>query len=231
MIRLKNYILAVYRSILSSIAFYPAIITAGFLILAIAVLAMENYGVSDYLLEYAPFLVINDADTARTILSTFIGGLISLTVFSFSMVMVILSQASSNYSPRLLPELITNKRHQIVLGFYLGTIVYAILVLISILPDGNEYTLPGFAVLLGIVFGVSCMGMFVYFIHSISQEIQINFILDRIFERTKKRLQLIDEQEHNNQAIQQPDTSNWQKIYGTHRRLIEIPFVKKEIPC
>jgi len=215
MIKLKNYILSLYRSVLSSIAFYPAVITAGFLVLAMIVLTMENYGVSDYLLEYAPFLVINNADTARTILSTFIGGLISLTVFSFSMVMVILSQASSNFSPRLLPELISNKRHQIVLGFYLGTIVYAILVLISILPHGNEYTLPGFAVLLGIIFGISCMGMFVYFIHSISQEIQINFILERIFNRTKNRLTILDENEQNNRHVDLPETKDWQKIYGT----------------
>lgn len=215
MIKLKNYFLGLYRTILSSIAFYPAIITAGFLTLALLVLTVENYGISDYLLEYAPFLVINNADTARTILSTFIGGLISLTVFSFSMVMVILSQASSNFSPRLLPELISNKRHQIVLGFYLGTIVYSILIVISILPDGDEYTLPGFGILLGIVFGISCMGMFVYFIHSISQEIQINFILERIFNRTKARIQLLDENEHHNRDIEQPDTEDWHKIYGT----------------
>lgn len=215
MIKLKNYILSTYRAILSSIAFYPAVITIGFFLLAIIALTLESNGLTSYLLENASFLVINNADTARTILSTFIGGLLSLMVFSFSMVMLILNQASSNYSPRLLPELISNKRHQIVLGFYLGTIVYSILVIISIIPNGDAYTLPGAAVLLGIILGITCLGMFVYFIHSISQEIQINFILKRIFRRTKKRLQALDKEELANKDLSAPNTDSWHKIYGT----------------
>lgn len=213
MIKLKNYLLSTYRNVISSIAFYPILITSLFVVSSAIALALENNGMSKYLLETVPFLVINNADTARTILSTFIAGLLSLTVFSFSMVMLILSQASSNYSPRLLPELISNKRHQFVLGFYLGTIVYCILVLISILPDGDAYTLPGFAILLGIGFGLACLGMFVYFIHAISQEIQINFILKRIFERTKKRLETLKEEEKNQQTAE-PNTEEWQEIYG-----------------
>lgn len=215
MLKIKNYFFSTYRAILSSIAFYPTVITIGFFLLAIIALTLENKGLTSYLLDNIPFLVINNADTARTILSTFIGGLLSLMVFSFSMVMVILNQASSNYSPRLLPELISNKRHQIVLGFYLGTIVYCILILISILPDGDAYTLPGAAVLLGIILGITCLGMFVYFIHSISQEIQINFILKRIFTRTKKRLEELDEGEKANKDLTLPDTNNWQEIFGT----------------
>lgn len=213
MIKLKNYTLSIYRTIISSIAFYPVLVTVIFITLSVIALALENKGITEYLLENIPYLVINNADTARTILSTFIAGLLSLTVFSFSMVMLILNQASSNYSPRLLPELISNKRHQIVLGFYLGTIVYSVLVLISILPNGDAYTLPGFAILLGIVFGLSCLGMFVYFIHAISQEIQINFILKRIFERTKNRLQELTEEERQ-QHLKEPDTEDWQEIYG-----------------
>ena len=96
MIKLKNYFLSIYRAVLSSIAFYPAIISLGFLVLAILALTLESNGLTQYLLDNAPFLVINNADTARTILSTFIAGLLSLTVFSFSMVMLILNQASSN---------------------------------------------------------------------------------------------------------------------------------------
>ncbi|WP_458628715.1 DUF2254 family protein [Winogradskyella sp. PC D3.3] len=49
----------------------------------------------------------------RSLLTTFISGLISILVISFSLVMILLNQASSNFSPRLLPGLISNRRHQI----------------------------------------------------------------------------------------------------------------------
>ena len=214
MVQLKNYLLKLYRNIISSIAFYPTIILLGFFSLAILVLTLDHDNkITKYLLDKVPFLIINNADTARLILSTFIAGLLSLTVFSFSMVMLILSQASSNFSPRLLPGLIANRKHQIVLGSYLGTIIYSVLILISILPNGDAYTLPGFAILLGIFFGISCLGVFVYFIHSISQEIQINNILKGIFERTKQRLLDIpiktDKEDTN-----LPNTQQWAKVYS-----------------
>ena len=73
------------------IGFYPSLFAFGGLLFGFAMLYAEDQGVSSFLIENAPQLVINDADTARTLLSTFIGGIISLMVFSFSMVMILLN--------------------------------------------------------------------------------------------------------------------------------------------
>ena len=179
----------------NKIAFFPSIIAMAGVIFAYLMMYSENQGISSYLQEFLPELVINDKETARTILSTFIAGLTSIMVFSFSMVMILLNQASSNFSPRLLPGLISNRRHQIVLGIYLFTIIYCILILVFIEPNGEKYQLPGFSVLLSIVFMISSLAAFIYFIHSISQEIQINNILLKIYNSAETKLiQLIDEE-------------------------------------
>lgn len=215
MIKIKNYLLKVYRKITESIAFYPSLIAIGFFILALIAINLRSLGVTGYLIDNFPYLVLNDADTSRTILSTFIGGLLSLVVFSFSMVMLLLSQASANYSPRLLPGLISEKKHQIVLGTYLGTIVYDIFVIINIAPGADAYQLPGFAILLGIAAGIFCMGMFVYFIHSISQEIQIGNILINIFTVAKERLIYQDQKEENHGHRDFPNLENNYVIKST----------------
>ena len=216
MIKIKNYLLNFYRKVTESIAFYPSLISIGFFILSILAINLRSLGVTEYLLENFPYLVLNDADTSRTILSTFIGGLLSLVVFSFSMVMLLLSQASANYSPRLLPGLISEKKHQIVLGTYLGTIIYDIFVLINISPNADAYQLPGFAILLGIGAGIFCMGMFVYFIHSISQEIQIGSILVNVFNTAKERLIYQDSREENHGHRDFPELENNYTIKSTH---------------
>ena len=162
--------------------------------------------------EFVPQLIIENGDTALTILSVCIGGLISMMVFSFSMVMLLLSQASSNFSPRLLPGLISDKTHQIILGLYLATILYNIFVLFSVEPDENSYSLPGLAILIGITFTLICLCAFIYFIHNISQSIQINNILDDIFDKSLKRLSEIirDEKDTPSKDIDAfEDTSNW----------------------
>ncbi|MEM8525417.1 MAG: DUF2254 domain-containing protein [Bacteroidota bacterium] len=216
MIQLLNNFLSYYRRVLNSIAFYPSLIAFIFFTLAFASHWVEQLGATSWMIDHVPQLVINNADTARTLLSTFIGGLLSLTVFSFSMVMVILNQAASNFTPRLLPGIISSKRHQVVLGFYIGTILYCILILLTIKPDGNEYTLPGFEIFLCIFFTIVCLGLFVYFIHSISQDIQVNTILSRLMKDTTNRLESLNEQEERHRKEQSIDSDDWQEIRSDH---------------
>ncbi len=194
-----------------NIAFYPSLISLGGVLFAFFMYYAESWGISSYLIESAPVLVINNTETARGLLTTFIGGLISIMVFSFSLVMILLNQASSNFSPRLLPGLISNRRHQIILGIYNSTLLYCIFTLVSITPHGDKYQLPGFSVLLAIIFMTLCLGAFIYFIHSISQQIQVGTIMDKIFDEAYKRLNELIENEKSTDA-KFPDTSTWQTV-------------------
>ena len=106
--------LSFFNIIESKIAFYPTVLAIWGVFFAFLMMYFESLGISKYLLDKAPVLVVDNGNTALTILSALISGLISVIVFSFSMVMLLLSQASSNYSPRLLPGLISNKKHQII---------------------------------------------------------------------------------------------------------------------
>jgi len=210
--KLRRIILRYYNSIVNSIAFYPSIISVGFLMLAILLITIDNDQVLKFLREYLPFLLVNNADTARTILSTIIGGVISLTVFSFSMVMITLNQASSNFSPRLLPGLISEKKNQIVLGFYIGTIIFNILVLISILPSGNSYNLNVLSVITGIILGIACLGFFIYFIQNISSSIQIDNLLLEVYKKSKNALLEEIKATEENSDTRDPDHSSWNII-------------------
>jgi uncharacterized membrane protein len=124
------------------------------------------------------------------------------------MVMLLLSQASSNYSPRLLPGLISDKNHQVILGIYMATTLYCIFILFSIQPTGDKYQIPGFSVLLGILGTVISIYAFIYFIHNISQSIQINNILDRIYKSARSLLEnLIEKESETNSKF--PSSKDW----------------------
>ncbi|XMO87661.1 DUF2254 domain-containing protein [Algibacter sp. AS12] len=208
---MKDKALVLFRKLYrlkDKIAFYPGLLAISGLVFTYLMIYLEEQGISKYLLDVFPSLVINNTETARSLLTTFISGLISIMVFSFSMVMILLNQASSNFSPRLLPGLISNRRHQIILGVYIATILYCIFILVYIEPESDKYQLPGFAVLFSILFMVSCLAAFIYFIHSISQEIQINNIMDKVFNISKSRmLYLIDNEAYNENDF--PETDNW----------------------
>jgi len=197
-----------FNTLESKIAFYPSLLAISGFLFALVMIYLEQLGVSRRVMEFFPKLMVEDGDTALTVLSACLGGLISLMVFSFSMVMLLLSQASNNYSPRLLPGLISDKRHQFILGIFMAAILYNIFTLFSIEPSENKYTLPGLSILLGIVFTILCLVAFIYFIHTISQSIQINNILDNIFKQAQSRLKtLISSEERDHKSF--PDTQNW----------------------
>ncbi|QYA25774.1 DUF2254 domain-containing protein [Gramella sp. MT6] len=211
--QLYNRTISFFNVIESKIAFYPTLLAFLGFNFAFFMLYLENRGISKYLLEHVPVLVMDNGDTAMTMLSALISGLISMVVFSFSMVMLLLSQASSNFSPRLLPGLISDKRHQVILGIYLFTILYCIFILFSIQPTVDKEQIPGFSVLLGIIQTVISIYAFIYFIHNISQSIQISNILQNIFETARKRLDKLLSTEEN-QIDEFPSSDDWKEYHS-----------------
>ena len=176
--RLPYFIQHFYEKITTSIAFYPILMAMGYFLFTGLMFYLEAHGLTAWMDERLPsFLLIKSWDVAQSILTVLVGALISLMVFSFSMVMVLLNNAASNFSPRILPSLISNKFHQFVLGTYLGTIVFCLLMVLNMTPNQDKFPLLGFSVLLGIVFGVICLLLFVFFIHSISESVQVGKIL------------------------------------------------------
>ena len=183
---MKNYFAGLLKYIFNlegKIAFYPTLFSLFGLAISFATYHAESLGIA---------------------------GLISIMVFSFSMVMVLLNQASSNFSPRVLPGLISNKRHQKILGIYNATLLYCIFTLVQIEPNQEKYQLPGFSVLLAIGFMTICLAAFIYFIHSISQEIQVNNIILNIYSKAKNRIEklIISEEKHSDSFV---STDQWNR--------------------
>lgn len=179
-----------HASVTNSIAFLPTVISALFFLLAIGMFYFESTPLSSALERKIPLKLVYNEDNARLILNTLATGTISLTVFSFSMVMIVLSQASSNLSPRVIPGLTTARPHQVVLGFYIGTIIYILLLLLGYKPPQEDLKTPAIAILLGLAFGVICLALFVFFIHSISKAIQVDNIMNNLFLDASKALAL-----------------------------------------
>ncbi len=114
-----------YKKIVTSIAFLPALIAIGFLIASWLMILLDFSDWGKNIKDRLDWLTLNDASTARSIVSAIAAGVISLSVFSFSMVMIVLNQAAGQLSNRVLDQLIGNRFQQVILGFYIGTIVYA----------------------------------------------------------------------------------------------------------
>lgn len=205
-----------YREIISSIGFYPSMMSIGFLLFAVLSMSIEYTDIVQEIKKFLAVVLVDSEENARTILSTLAGSIISLTVFSFSMVMIVLNSASASLSPRVVPGLITRKSHQMVLGFYLGSIIYSIIMLINIKQlDDNTVAIPALGVLFALIFGLISLALFVYFIHSISKAIQVDNVLNDLFKHTKNVIQQIITRQQQDKIERFPDFEQWYPI-GSH---------------
>ena len=212
MSRITLFFKKVYIQIINSIAFFPAIISLGFLLFSLFIMTIEyNTIVLDFK-KVLKVMLVQGVENARLILGTIVGSIFSLMVFSFSMVMLVLNRASATLSPRVIPGLITQKSHQIVLGVYLGTIIYSLILIINIQSPSAENQIPTLGILISMIFAITCLGLFVYFIHSISRSIQVDNILQRIF---KKTLRKIREQHIPEKPARMPNTDGWETVFST----------------
>lgn len=203
---LKVFLYRKYYKVINSIALIPSILSIAFLALAFSMLYFEQLGYFNQLKENFLWINIKSANNARAVVSTILAGLISLTVFSFSMVMNILSQAYSSFTPKVIGGLISNKSNQTILGVYIGSIIYCLIVLISFRDNDNYSVLPSLAILISAFLGLISLALFVKFLNDISDQIQIKNIIKRIHHSTLCKLKLLKE-ESKTQII--PEVKTW----------------------
>ncbi|WP_346797464.1 DUF2254 domain-containing protein [Halomonas sp. Bachu 37] len=191
----------VVRDFRQSIAYLTSLITLFYLLVGLF-FVLVPVGES-HLPDFLEPLNFDNPDTARTLLATLIGGMISLVVFSFSMVMSVLSQAGNNFSLKLVFSLVNERRHQQVLGHYLGTILF-ILILLMVPTEGKTPDLwRSLAVYLGAGMVISCLALFVYFIHNASQSVQINAVTKELHHSTQTSMERLKARQK---------TENWQYL-------------------
>jgi uncharacterized membrane protein len=184
MSRLYKWVRKYYSKTVNSIAFYPALISLGFLLLSILMLELDFSETGKQIKSQLSWLSLRDASTARSILTTIAGGIISLTVFSFSMVMILLNQAASQMSNRMLDSMIGNRFQQIILGFYIGTIVYSLFLMSTIRDITSGIYVPALSIYLLLLFTVVDIFLFIYFLHYVTQSVKFETIINRIHEKT-----------------------------------------------
>ena len=100
----------------------------------------------------------------------------------FSVTILVLQQASNQFSPRVLRTFLRDRQSQLALGIFVGTFVYALLALRTVrgTSEGIELHVPSLSVWLAVVLSLLCVGTFIYYIHHVAQSIRAVVILTRI---------------------------------------------------
>ncbi len=136
--------------------------------------------------EHVPWVFQGGPDGARSVLGTIASAMISVTGLVFSITMVVLQLASSQFTPRVLGDFLSSRVTQITLGVFTASFVFSLTVLRSVRGgyEGAEPFVPQLSVSLAFVLVLASVACFLAFIHHITTTIQVSEVISAIGERT-----------------------------------------------
>jgi uncharacterized membrane protein len=125
-----------------------------------------------------------DPQVAQIILAGIAGSIMTVVSIVFAILLMTLTLASMQFSPRIIISFSRDRVTQWTLGIFLGTFLYCT----AALPAARSvpYPVAPVATVLGaILLAIACVGWLLFFIHHISQAISVNYIVDRIASETE----------------------------------------------
>ncbi len=172
-----------------SLWFIPAVLTLLAFALSLVLVKVDAaYDIN--LFEDGHWLMGGSVDGARAVLSTIAGSIITITGVVFSITIVALQLASSQFTPRVLRNFLADRSNQTVLGVFIGTFTYTLLVLRVVRSTSeNDSYVPEVSVAVAILMALISIGFLIHFIHHAASSIQAGVILHRITSEALEKIQ------------------------------------------
>ncbi|MBK8259507.1 MAG: DUF2254 domain-containing protein [Polyangiaceae bacterium] len=126
-----------------------------------------------------------EPSAVQVVLATIAGSVMTVVSIVYSVLIVALSLASVQFSPRIMAGFMRDRISQRILGLFIGTFTYCLLVLRSTHSEPSPFV-PTLSVFGALLLAVACLGSLLFFVHHMAQAMQANFIVDRIAAETER---------------------------------------------
>lgn len=198
--------------------FYPALFSLVAAGLAIGMVWLDRNGFAEFLND-VEWIIPARPEGASNMLTVIAGSMIGVASTVFSITIAAVAYASGAYGPRLLTNFMEDKGNQFSLATFIGTFVYALVVLRAVrsedevaptAADAAATTLPGFVPQLSLLVAMGLMaisiGVLVFFLNHIPASIRINTVLEGIGKRLLSGIEEIYSKPDTGRAMQAPPT-------------------------
>src|SRR6202453_577526 len=163
----------------TSLWFVPAIEVVAAIALFIGTLTADRASHRGYF-SVPTWGIRGSADAALEILTAIAAAIITVVGVVFSIILVTLTLASTQFGPRMLRNFIRDRGTQLTLGTFVATFVYSVLVLAAIGTGSHGDFVPHISVTVTLGLTVIDLAVLIYFIHHTAISIQLPHVLASI---------------------------------------------------
>lgn len=178
-----NKLNQMWTSLRGSLWFVPGVMIIMSIALALALVEIDSRAEEDWLEDY-PLAFGLGADGARGMLTAIAGSMLTVAALAFSLTLNAVSQASSQFTPRIFRNFMRDRANQFVLGYFVSVFAFCLLVLRTIRGADELKFVPSLAVMTGLLLAIGGILVLIFFIHHIAASLQITTILNNITEET-----------------------------------------------
>lgn len=130
------------------------------------------------IIGYIPPILLTNVELGKDIMGILAAAILTMTTFTFSTVLVVLTTYSSQFSPRAPENFVHGQTTRTILGIFLGGFAYTSLSLLFMQDKtfGHEVLTPSIGILIGFI----CVGAFAYYIHFVSSNVQVTALVNKL---------------------------------------------------
>ena len=126
------------------------------------------------------WLSVGGPDDARAILGAMLGAVSTVLALIFSVALLVLSMAVSQFGPRILYRFVQDAITQVTIGLFLSSFVYTLLTFVVTREEGTRQFVPQLTLCTCVVLVGVSFGFLVIFSHRIAMSIQTQNVVARI---------------------------------------------------
>lgn len=137
-------------------------------------------GVVDAGLLVMPWLHSGTGEDARNLLSVLVSAMMTMATLVFSLTIVSLSVAASQFGSRLVRSYVRDTKTKVTLGIFAMTIIYLLLALRAVSGEMEAAAVPHLTVTLGLILSVVCVMAMVVLLHMVAHAIVVDEVIRRV---------------------------------------------------
>lgn len=200
---MKTRLLHLLERFQSSYWFLPALLTTLAVGAALASLRLDRV-LGEPALGSLAWIRTAGPEGARAVLATVAGSMITIGGVVFSITIVALSLASSQFGPRLLTNFMRDRGNQLVLGTFIATFIYCLIVLRSVSAVEERTFVPHLSVAIAVGLAIASVGVLIYFMHHASTSIQAAHVISLVGRELDEAIRKFFPDRHGEPAEERP---------------------------
>ncbi len=171
----------------TSLWIVPAFGAGVALLLAVVLIAVDHQLPQTH---EAWYLFDGGPDAAQHLLSVITASMLTFTALVFSITVLVLQLASTQFSPRVIRTFLHGGTTKWTMAAFVGTFVYSIAVL-SQVRLGPPSFVPGLATWVGLVLVLGSVGVFINYIHRMAHAVRAISLLTSVGDETRRGIDVV----------------------------------------